>query len=45
MFGYYRFVATYHREPFDADDLFDGLRNIAAENAATDALMEQGRDG
>ena len=41
MFGYYRFVATYHREPVDLDDFFDGMRNIAAENAATAVLMER----
>lgn len=34
MFIYYRFVETYHREPEDADDLFDGLRNVVAINAA-----------
>ena len=34
MFMYYRFVETYHREPEDPDDLFDGMRNVMAQNAA-----------
>jgi hypothetical protein len=42
MYGYYRFLATYHREPVDADDLFDGLRNIAAENAIGSILAKTG---
>ncbi len=33
MFLYYRFVETYHREPEDPDDLFDGMRNVIAMNA------------
>ena len=32
MFLYYRFVSTYHREPIDPDDFFDGIRNIVAES-------------
>jgi hypothetical protein len=35
MHGYYRFLGVYHREPVDADDLFDGIRSIAADNAAS----------
>ena len=32
MFLYYRVLAEYHRDPIDPDDLFDGLRNMAAES-------------
>lgn len=42
MFAYYKFVQTYHREPLDPDDLFDGMRNIAAENAVLDELLPGG---
>lgn len=42
MFAYYKFVQTYHREPLDPDDLFDGMRNIAAENAVLDELLPRG---
>lgn len=41
MYGYYRFVQTYHREPVDLDDLFDGLRNVAADNAVVEILTER----
>ncbi len=40
MYGYYRFLETYHREPIDPDDFFDGLRNIAASNAVIEALTD-----
>jgi len=39
MFLYYRFLSTYHRDPRDLDDLFDGMRNISAENAIMDHFL------
>ena len=42
MYAYYRFVETYHREPEDYDDFYDGLRNIMAGNAAIEATKPNG---
>ena len=42
MYMYYRFLETFHRDPDDADELFDGLRNIAANNAIQDYVMKKG---
>ena len=36
MFLYYRFLSTYGRDAKDLDDLFDGMRNIGAENKITE---------
>jgi hypothetical protein len=44
MFAYYKFLQTFHREPVDPDDLFDGMRNIAAENAVMDASLPRRDD-
>ncbi len=40
MFLYYRFLAEFHRDPIDPDDLFDGLRNISAEAAIIDPKVK-----
>ena len=40
MYMYYRFQIAYGREPFDADDMFDGLRNISADNAIEEYLYK-----
>ncbi len=43
MYGYYRFLQNYHRDPVDLDDLFDGMRNIAADNEVEAYLIEKGK--
>lgn len=32
LFAYYNFISEYKREPFDSDDLFDGLQVMATNN-------------
>jgi hypothetical protein len=39
IFLYYRFLSTYGRDALDLDDLFDGLRNISAENSIVEQVL------
>lgn len=41
MFLYYRFLSVYHERPKDLDDLFDGMRNISAENAIQELTFKR----
>jgi hypothetical protein len=38
---YYRFLETFSRDPDDLDDLFDGLRTIAANNALQEYALKK----
>ena len=43
MFLYYRFLSTYSRDARDLDDLFDGIRNMKAENDINSLMYERNK--